>query len=186
MSALDQLDELIQTYTDVEDTDIPSSISQAVKDSWELTCDAIALQTTLEYTEDDRKADSQRVITLAALLGVLEDMEEGTVDILVKHPGTVVHDFVEGIKNLLPEAISNLVGLVVDLWNNKGWVPRMVRFGLSLLSMCNKILSAEQLAASIEQGLKSRDSWARAMRKAALPQKTDAPRFRGKKKTRRS
>lgn len=195
----------IEKYEEIAQTQIPSSLKQAVDQKWDLVFNAVEVGALLRYPQDDQDKDRQRVIKVERALKLLEQFEDdlakettsGLFGTLVRQlnrriefgSGCVaavgviaaaLEDFAGKITwRTFFSSISVLVSLVIDL---VAAFPILIAFLLVRLTF--EAARTTRWALGTNKIMRKRDAVADQVRRAAFPQR-DVRRYRRRKLARK-
>ncbi len=201
---VDRVEADIAKYQEVSQTNIPTSLKQALDQRWELAFNVVEIAAILHYASEDQKTDHRRVIKLDRALKIIEQFENDIVqDATTGVFGTLFQQFERRVEFLVGcqkaagvlftaledfggritwsnffSAISLLVSAIVDLL-----FAFPVLVALLLMRLTFDAGQVTKWATGAVKIMKQRDVAASRMRGAAFPQR-DAQRYRRRKLTR--
>lgn len=136
---LNEAEELIRTYEEVSGTEIPRTLAEARAQNWKLAAKGIVITGLVDYDDEDRKNDRQRVISLPVALRMLEALEDSLIAATIKNPKQLFVKRVRGQVRMLKYA-SSALGVVWDFikleWESHGLLDLL----LDALSIIGRII----------------------------------------------
>lgn len=183
---------LVKQYELVTQTEVPTSLKQAIDQRWELAVNLVEVPWLLEYPHDLQLEDSRRAISARLALDLLDQYADSVLHLTVNYPKEpffsgiqsalkmcfYVHDF----GGLLWDAIKVILNVtsITDLLLHLPTVLGKVIDAVSTMSLRAAFLIADVLlvAAGLSHFsdksvtvLKGRDAIVKEMRRGAYPQR---------------
>jgi cation transport ATPase len=191
--ALGRVNEMHEAYVELEGTEIPTSIDEAIKQRWEITVATVELAGFTAYSLMQQEEDSRRAVPLAKVYRVIRDLEEQVIKKTVLHPQELFTNAfftVEfGILNtIVGTATYVLEGLKQALLHPaQAW--EAIWIGVSNLILLRFVKSLDviaipELAKTFFAGMAMREKAVKELRKLVLPQRS-GPRYRVKRPSRK-
>lgn len=106
---LNQLNDQIEVYRQISETDIPKTLKEANDRKWELAVTSIQLPFLTHYALEQQDIDSRRVVKLETALRLIEEYEE---DLIQEH--------IRDTNQILWSKLATLGFVTQFIWNNFG------------------------------------------------------------------
>lgn len=203
--AVDETKTTVERYQRITETEIPTSLKAAVAQKWELTVNGAEFGALSHYAEQQQTEDRRRVIRLDRASLILQRFED---DLLMKtasgtgvfatlfakfikipaqfiHLGTEI-SFDVGQAFAVYLATNSFVAIFDDFEELVGTVWTLVKavgalFAVLLLKVMLSGATIEKFVVATHELFTIRDAAAERVRKAALPQRSTAKRYRRRK-----
>lgn len=191
--ASDELERLHEAYVELEGTEIPASIDEAIKKRWEIAVATAELAGYIAYSRKQQEDDSTRAVPLRDLYRIIRALEEQIIKEMVIKPNTFIEkaafSYVFGWRGIIWTCGSVIVHALKEAALHPKeaaraiWVTAanalLLRFVKSL-----DVLAIPEMATAFYNGMKMRGASEKKIRAAFLPQRS-GPRFRVKRPSRR-
>jgi len=179
-----EIDKGIAQFEAIEQTPIPATLAEAVKDNWQLIVDEVALGVLTAYLPSERASDSQRIIPLASALATIREMEEGLIEKTVLDPLDVY-------MRLNAKKIRFAAFLLSGFSDWQTWwdaiqaawevVSRGEKGLIQIVLNFFEVVAVATMAAAALKVVKERQTWEKKMRTRALPSPSGRVRYRRRK-----
>lgn len=191
--AIKQLDDLHAAYLELEGTEIPSSIDQAVKQRWEIAVAGFQVVGYTGYLPQQQEEDSRRAVSLKAVYRVIRDLEETIIRRTVIKPETQIANAYWSVEftwsKRIWDASAYIVQAVKQVLSHPEQSAKVVWFFFANIVLLKWIAAAEvlsmpEIANEFFHGMKMRNEAEKKLRREFLPQRSSR-RFRVKRASRK-
>lgn len=162
------IEEALATYRKVEETELPTTLKDAVAQGWQLTIDAVQMGVVMHYADDERKSDGNRVMSLKKAIEIMRKTEERMIKETVVDQPTVILKALLATEQAIIQTINIVIEFVKTILSQKRF--SILQLLKAILLNLLEISTVANLVASIRSAVKVRDAGCTSARKAAFPQ----------------